>query len=133
MAKFNGTTLLVYVDNVAIGLCTSHSLNVNADMIDATTKSSGGWKDVLPGLKDWSIDFDGLIDWSETENFSQAFADLSGGTKVTLKFSTEVNGAKRYTGDAYISSLSASAPMEDVVTFSGTFTGTSTLSEETVT
>ena len=121
------------MDGVAIGLCTSHSLNVNADMIDATTKSSGGWKDVLPGLKDWSIDFDGLIDWSETENFSQAFADLSGGTKVTLKFSTEVTGDKRYTGDAYISSLSASAPMEDVVTFSGTFTGTSTLSEETVT
>lgn len=131
--KFNGTDILVYVDGVAIAHATSHTLNVNMEMIDATTKSSGGWKDVLPGLRDWSIDCEGMIAWDATEGFSEAFADLSARTQVTLKFSTEVTGDDRYTGTAYITSLSASAPLEDVVTYSLSFAGDGALTKETVT
>lgn len=131
--KFNGTDILVYVDGVAVAHATSHSLNVNADMIDATTKSSAGWKDILPGLRDWSIDCEGLVAYDAAEGFSEAFADINSRTQVVVKFSTEETGDKRYTGNAYVSSLSASAPLEDVVTYSLSFTGDGALSEETVT
>lgn len=131
--KFNGTDILVYVDGVAVAHATSHSLNVNADMIDATTKSSAGWKDILPGLRDWSIDCEGMVAYDAAEGFSEAFADINSRTQVVVKFSTEETGDKRYTGNAYVSSLSASAPLEDVVTYSLSFTGDGALSEETVT
>ena len=131
--KFNGTDILVYVDGVAVAHATSHSLNINADMIDATTKSSAGWKDILPGLRDWSIDCEGLVAYDAAEGFSEAFADINSRTQVVVKFSTEETGDKRYTGNAYVSSLSSSAPLEDVVTYSLSFTGDGALSEETVT
>ena len=37
------------------------------------------------------------------------------------------------TGNAYVTSLNASAPLEDVVSFSGSFAGDGALSKETVT
>ena len=131
--KLNGTNLLVYVNGVAVAHATSHTLNVNAEMIDATTKSSAGWKDVLPGLKDWSIDAEGIVAWDATEGVSQAFADITGRTQVTVKFSMEVTGDKRYTGLAYVSTLSMSAPLEDVITYSLSFAGDGAITEETVT
>ena len=131
--KLNGTNLLVYVNGVAVAHATSHTLNVNAEMIDATTKSSAGWKDVLPGLKDWSIDAEGIVAWDATEGVSQAFADITGRTQVTVKFSMEVTGDKRYTGTAYVSTLSMSAPLEDVITYSLSFAGDGAITEETVT
>ena len=131
--KFNGTDLLVYVDGVAVAHATSHTLNINVDMIDATTKSSAGWKDILPGLKDWSIDFEGLVAYDAAEGFSELFADIGSRTQVTVKFSTEETGDDRYTGTAYVASLSASAPLEDVVSYSGSFAGDGVLTEETVT
>jgi len=131
--KFNGTSLLVYVDDVAIGHATSHTVNVNAEMIDVTTKSSSGWKDVLPGLRDWSIDCDGFVAYDATEGISEAFADLTGRTQVTLKFSTEVTGDARWTGDAYVSSIQQTAAVEDAVTYSISFAGDGSLTEETVT
>lgn len=131
--KFNGTDILVYVDGVAVAHATSHTLNINAEMIDATTKGSGGWKDILPGLRDWSIDFEGLVAYDAAEGFDEAFDDVGNRTQVTVKFSTEETGDTRYTGTAYVSSLSQSAPLEDVVSMSGTFSGDGELEKETVT
>ena len=131
--KLNGTALLVYVDGVAVAHATSHTLNVNAEMIDATTKSSAGWKDVLPGLRDWSIDCEGLVAWDATEGVSEAFADITARTQVTVKFAMEVTGDKRYTGSAYVSTFNMSAPLEDVITYSLSFAGDGALTEETVT
>ena len=131
--KFNGTALLVYIDGVAIGDATTHTLNVSAAMIDATTKSSAGWKDVLPGLKEWSIDCDGFVAWDATEGVEDSFADLAARTRVTLKFSTEVTGDARFTGTAYITSCNVTAAVEDVVSYTMSFDGDGALTLETVT
>ena len=131
--KFNGTNLLLYVDGTAIAHATSHTLNVNAEMIDATTKSSAGWKDILPGLRDWSIDCEGMVAYDATEGWSESFADLGNRTQVTLRFSTEVSGDTYWTGTAYVTSMSQSAPLEDVVTYSMSFAGDGELTEVTLT
>lgn len=131
--KFNGTSLLVYVDGTAVAHATSHTLNVSADMIDATTKSSAGWKDILPGLREWSIDAEGLVAWDATEGVEEAFADITGRTQVVVKFSTEVTGDARFTGSAYVSQCNISAPLEDVVSYSISFAGDGALTLETVT
>ena len=131
--SFNGTQMLLYIDGVAVGAATSHTLNVNAEMIDATTKSSAGWKDVLPGLRDWSMDTENLVQFDATEGIDESFADLGARTQVVLKFSTEVTGDSRWTGSAYVTSISINAPMEDVVSYSMSFAGDGALTLETVT
>jgi len=131
--KFNGTDILVYVDDVAVAHATSHTLNINAEMIDATTKSSSGWKDVLPGLRDWSVDGEGFVAFDATEGVEESITDLTNRTQVTLKFSTEVTGDSRWTGSAYVSSISINAPLEDVVSYSLSFTGDGALTQETIT
>lgn len=129
----NGTDILVYCGGTAIGHATSHSLNLTLDERDTTTKSSSGWKEILPALRSWTIDASGFVAYDDTYTFEELFALYSGRTSVVLKFSTEVTGDNRYTGTAYLSSLNKEAPLEDNVTYSVSFTGTSTLTEEAVT
>ena len=131
--KMNGTNLLAYVNGVAVGQSKSFTINLNQELIDATTKGSGGWKDHLAGLKDWSADIEALVDFGQSEGLSECFSDVTNGTSLTVKFGTEVTGDSRWTGTAYVSNLSWSAPMEDVVTYSFSVTGSGALSEETVT
>jgi TP901-1 family phage major tail protein len=132
MAKINGTDFLVYVDNVAIGASTSCTLNLNAAMIDITSKDSAGWKEVLPGLRDWSIDVEGLYDPAQTFDAEELFDALDTRDEVTIKFSTTEVGATYYTGYAYVTNLKISAPMEDKTTITCTFVGTADLNKATV-
>ena len=56
--KLNGTTMLLYVDTVAVSSTTSHSLSYELATRDATTKDSNGHENVLPAMRSWSVDFD---------------------------------------------------------------------------
>jgi predicted secreted protein len=130
---FDGKELLVYSDGVAIASAKSHTLNFNSATIDVTTKDSNGWKDILPGNKDWSIDCEALVAFDDTEGAEELFTDFSAGTKVVLKFSTEETGDSRWTGSAYIETGSISAPEGDAVSYSCTFVGDGALTMETIT
>lgn len=46
---------------VTVGGQRNAPLDQTADSIDASHKSSGGWKQTLPGLKNWSCSYSGLI------------------------------------------------------------------------
>lgn len=127
----NGTDLLVYVGTVAVACATSHTLNIGQDMRDTSSKCSAGYKTQLPGQRNWTIDGEGLFAFDSPYGFSDLYTLWSTRAKVTLKFSTEVAGDKRYSGEAYLSSLSASAPNEDNTTFSFSFEGTGPLTETT--
>lgn len=133
MAKLNGTNLLVYVGSNAIGGTRSCTLNISQDTPDATTKDSSGWKEVIEGLREWSIDFDGLYDPTHTEGLEEridAIIDRDGA--VTVKVSTEESGDTYWTGSAVMSSATLEAPMEDVTSYSGTLVGTGALAKATV-
>jgi TP901-1 family phage major tail protein len=128
VGPFNGTSLLVYAAGTAIAYSTSCTLNANIAMIDITTKGSGGDTDNLPGLRDWSVDVEGLVALDSTYNAETIDGYRTGRTKVMLKFSTNTSSDGYWHGYAYLTSFSMSAPMEDKVTFSASFTGTDSLS-----
>ena len=132
MAKFNGTDLLVYVGATPIAHSTSATLNIEQDLPDATTKSSGGFADHINGLKNWSIDFDGLVDYAASYGVEELFDNLKNGNNVTVKFSTATGGDSYWEGSASVSSLTMTAEMEAPVSFSGTFVGKGTLTKSTV-
>ena len=101
---------------------------------DTTSKDSGGWKTILPGLKEWSIDIDALIAYDPAnKKQSDIFTLLSAGTQVTLKFSTEVSGDDRFTGSAYATGAPIQAGVEDNASYSASFEGDGTLTKQAVT
>lgn len=98
-------------------------INRSADTIEVTTKDSGdGWKSYIPGLKEWSIDLDGIYikdDESQTE-LSKAFND---GEPVCIKVYDQKAKKGMFGGLAVITDYPLEASHDDAVTYTMTFTG----------
>lgn len=132
-----GANYLVYVNTgtseeaatwTLIGGLRSTDLKRQAEEIDASHKTSGGWKNTLPGLRSWSIELEAvyLAGDAGAKYLEQAFLD---GKQVHLKF--EYPDKSYITGWGSITDCSVSAPHDDVATISGTISGDGALSEVT--
>lgn len=128
---FNGTNLLIKVDGTVVGHTTSCTLSVSLDAADATTKDSNGWAESIAGLKSGEVSFDGLVDYSDSNNSEQLLDLLIARTKVVVVFGTAATGDSIYTADAYVTSLEQTAEMEAAVTYSGTLTITGPIVKST--
>lgn len=133
MAKINGTSILLYSGANLIAASKNHTLNLESDTMDVTTKDSAGWKEILPALKSWSIDCDGLVSFSDTYNLEYFVDAIANRTLLSVKLQTGTAGNERFLGDVYVTSASLEAPMEDATSFSVSMEGTGALSHETET
>jgi predicted secreted protein len=129
MAKFNATDLLVYVGATPIAHSTSATITIDVDLPDATTKDSAGWADHIAGVRNWSIDFDGLVDYAASYGVEELFNNLLNRNELTVKWSSTQAGGTYLTGTASVSNLTQTADMEQPVSYSGTFTGKGALSQ----
>lgn len=153
MAIENATNVVIRVADdgsstnlQTLAFATSASLSMSSELRDSTTKSSGGWQENLAGLKSWELSGDAFIDLSgDTVTATDPYTGSSGtlktvtklwdlwaaGTKVDIEFGTGAGGSgdKSYTGEAFISSLSMEAGVEENATYSITLTGTGALAE----
>jgi len=126
MGKINGTELLIYVDDVAVGGTRSCTFSTNQDLPDATTKDSGGWAEHIKGLRDWSVSFDGLYDPTLTYNYEQLLTlitDRSADVTMSLKLNAGAGGDVIVEGSVSLDSLELTADMEDVMAWSGNAVG----------
>lgn len=128
MALVNGTDLVLYVldgvTNKAFGHSRSFTLNLEANPIDATSRSSSGWSEFIMGSRSFTLDFEGLVDYSDDIDPAWLETAIENKTKFLVKFTTNLGGSLVYNGYVYISSMTIDGPMEDVVTYSGTLQGT---------
>jgi len=140
----NGTDLLLKVgdansNEVVVAFATSCSLEVSMEEIDQTNKDSAGWKQIIGGLRSWSVSADALYQ-NEAESSKYAFVDFwdhLGGTNQRAKVFVELaitggansDGNKYYHGEAFVTSLSVNGGTEDQATFSVTLTGSGVLTE----
>jgi len=131
--KLNGTKIALYYSGSKIGAATSHSLSLQTETADVTTKDSLGWKEIIPTLKSWSTDMDALMTFDETVGYEALYDAFINRTLLYVKLSTEVTGEEKFYGTAYITSLEANAPQEDAVTYSCSIEGTAALTRATVT
>ena len=105
----------------------SGDLNREADEIDASHKTSGGWKSTLPGLRSWSIDLETVYLAGDTgAKFLEAA--FWAGKQVHVKF--EYPDKSFVTGWGSITECSLSTPHDDVATLKGTISGDGPLSEQ---
>lgn len=111
---------------ILLGGQRSGDLSREADEIDASHKTSGGWKSTLPGLRSWSIDLESvyLKDDKGAKFLEEAFLV---GKQVNVKF--EYPDKSYVTGWGSVTECSLSTPHDDVATLSGTIKGDGALSE----
>ena len=118
---FTGTTsgAEVVVDNV-----TECSISMSTDMRDITTKTSGGWRELLPGLKSASLSLSGLFAEDATNGYNQLVDNQIAGELLYIEFTNTGAGSvgnagdEQFTVSGYITSLEQSAGVEDNVGFS---------------
>lgn len=140
MAILNGTEIKVYSTGTTnlVAFAQNCTLNVNHSPREITNKESGGYKEILEGLRDFSIDIDGAYAWTnaggvaltngiddvlETNvlNARQAVTFIFGDTASTSDIS--------YSGSGFITSVSLTGGTEDTATYSLSIEGTGVLAQ----
>ncbi len=135
--QLNGTELGVYVGGALVAYSTNATLNVNHSTRSTTSKESGGWEDNMEGLRNWDVSCDALYAWLDpagTAISNKTLSDLFTGylatrTSFDLTFgnTSATAGNTKYTGTAWLTSASLTAPLEDTSTFSVSFQGSGPL------
>lgn len=127
MATIKGNDLEVYIGGTLVGKATSATLNINSNLLDASTKESGGWLDQIAGQKSWDVSSEMLVDFSLTYGVSQLYTAFLAGTELVLVFGEGTGSVAKFEGNALVSSISINAANEELATVSASFNGTGSL------
>ena len=124
MAAIKGLDVLIKVGSQVVGGQRNASLEMSAETIDTTVKTTGGWASKIPGIKSWTSSCDGVyfLDDAGLEAAQTAFMN---GTAVSLEFSN--SSGLSYSGQAVITSMAVEAGQEDIVSYTISFEGTGAL------
>jgi predicted secreted protein len=128
MAKLNGTVFSVLSGSDKILHSTSCTLNIEQDLPSTANKDDGGWDTHINGIRNWSIDFDGMYDASGSGlTATEIIAIIVGRTADSaIKFTPDA-GTSGWTGNGTFMNLSVTADAESPVTFSGSIKGNGAL------
>jgi len=132
MAKINATDYLLYIDGNIVGSLQSVSISINNEIIDTTTKDSGGFEEHIAGggLRGAEISFNGLEDPTNTVDIEALYTEISARTGFAFRISTTDTAKYQWTGNGTLTSLEQEYPTEDAVTYSGTIKVNGTLTRE---
>jgi predicted secreted protein len=134
MSVLNGSDILLYDadSNFPLMCQTNVTITLNDAMIDATCKQSAGYAVNLPGLRDFAFTADALVNFNEGVSdlgITTLFDAYNARTPINILISNPVLATAYYTGLAYVESIEVNAPMEDVVSYTVSFTGTYTITD----
>jgi len=129
-----GKDILLYVNKGAdatapewqlVGGQRNSPLNKTADSIDASHKTSGGWKQNLSGLKSWTVDYSGLL---ILDDDGVAILDYAFNNDKQVFVKIEYSNKTYQTGWAHVTSFNTDSSHTDVATLSVTLTGVGAIS-----
>lgn len=129
MAVLNGTLYLMSIGGNVMAKSQNATLTRNVETANTTTKDSAGNAEHIQTTRSWSGSFDGLYDPDETYD-PKTIGDLMDSrstASIVFESSDSATGTLIYTGTASFTDLELSAPVEDVMTWSASFTGTGAL------
>ena len=140
MAILNGTEIKVYSSgtNNLVAFAQNCTLNVNHSPREITNKESAGFKEMLEGLRDFSIDVDGAYAWTNaggvalTDGADDLLASNYLGanrTPVSFIFGDTSTNDVSYSGSGYITSMTFTGGTEDTATYSLSIEGTGALTQ----
>lgn len=122
-----GVKVFIKVGGKTIAGQRSATFNTEKNMVDATHKQTAGWAQNIPGQGSWSIDVDGLVlngvpgSEEETASFKSMLQAYLNDELLEIEFNDPTGIS--FSGQAYMTSLPIEAPMDDVMTYSTSFSG----------
>lgn len=152
MAVIHGNAVGIFVDpaggadmtNANLVACaTNATFSLSNAVIETACKSdtSGSLDDAsvrhtLPGNQTWNMTVEGLVDLTAGGANTESYQDLMelalDRTEILVGFSDETSGNQQYFGKGYISSIDATASVDDFVTYTCTIEGNGTLTSAAV-
>lgn len=132
MDEIRGIDIMVSVNTgtaevpvyTAVGGQRGATLNRSSETIDVSNKVSGDWRKSISGLKEWSVDADGLLALSDA-GFAALETAFNDSEEVLIQIAKGTDLV--YSGEAIITDFPIEAPYDDVATYSVSFTGTGAL------
>lgn len=131
----NGTDIAISIAGLTVARAKSHTITINTEMRDTSSKSSGNWKETAKGRFTWSGSVDGLVDYTEaggTANYEKLVETMLAGAEVEIISATTVVGGFVLTGMAILTSVELSAGDAENATYSCSFEGSGELVKTTV-
>jgi hypothetical protein len=122
MAKIKGNSLLVYVNDVAIGCLNDNEFTSENSDIPTTCKDNDGQETSLPGGNTASISFSGTYDTAAAYGLSQLIDIHKNKTEIGVRMGVAgSSGLYIQSSSAYLNSLTWSGPLNAATVFSGNF------------
>ncbi len=133
MAIISGSIMRIYLDDVAIAKATDCSIEFSAAERNIAHKDiTGSWGGADYGELNATLSTSALYADGDGESFDDLWTAFLAGTKVPIKFSTNVEADVYYYGDFMITSLSINAPNNESVTYSASFKSNGVIDIDTV-
>jgi hypothetical protein len=117
MAKFNGTTLLLYNAGTLFAAQKNCTFSWEQDLIDATCKDSSGWAEHINGIRTSTCDFEGLFSTTGL-NSVELMGYITSRTSILV---VATGSGVTIVGEANLKTFSINAPKEEAAGLSGTF------------
>ncbi len=120
MAKVPGYKIVLQLADKTLVGYRSHSMDIEAEMGDATTgESTEQWKEVIPLFKGGEFSVSGLYDPTSGANtsFDDAFVLLAAGTQLTAKFGGTTPGDIYYQAECHIRHAHIEGPHDDLASY----------------
>ncbi len=130
--KVSGNMLLIYIEGVAVACSTEATATITNETIEVTCKDNDGAKTYILGGQDWNFTVGGIFQFDNVgaDDISDLAVDQ---TLATIRFGTEVVGDFFLEGDAYVSNFQITAPVNNVATYSATFSAAGPITKGTTT
>lgn len=108
-----------------IGELRDVEVNEEVDMFEATSHSSGGAKEYVPGNQGWEASIGALYISSDTAQ-DKLMAALNNKTKCKFRFDPEgtASGKERWAGDGYFRNWKLASPTNDLSAIAAEIQGT---------
>src|SRR5687767_6333554 len=112
MAKIKGNSLLVYINDVAIGCLNDNEFTSENAEIPTTCKDNDGQETTLPGGNTAAISFSGTYDTSATYGLSQLLDAHKNKNEIGVRMGISGSGGLYIQStSAYINSMTWSGPL----------------------
>lgn len=158
MGVIKGGDMMLFVNGKSIGYATNHTLSINADTKETSTKDSGGkWQTSEVGILSWTATSENLMsNDQEGSGYKELIQLMLNRTVITGHFDLEGNSpnldsgkydnvpsggwspraiaataySKGYVGNMIITSIELNAPNGENATFTVNFTGVGALTRK---
>lgn len=123
MSVINGNLISIAIRGERLANTTSVSLDIANNIIEVTTKPTGGYREVLSGVRLHSISFEGIDDSVNPDLFRRYFRE---GAVIDFRVTFDNYSL---VGTGVIDSLSTTGASDEAVTYSGTIVGSGEITD----